>query len=235
MMMPENTGLRVLALDTSSPRGSVALLQGREAVAELRLKSLRTHSATLLRSVEFLLDQVGWALRDLNLVAAGMGPGSFTGIRIGVATALGLAQSLRIPFAGISGLDALASQTGIPDGRIFAIMDAQRSQLYCAEYVSVKGRLRRVGKPSLQYPIDLEFRLRKRQLYIAADRSLRCLENLTRSENSWPRVREADLYVASAIGRLAQERKRSWKVGERLVAEPAYIRPPDALRPKAKR
>jgi tRNA threonylcarbamoyladenosine biosynthesis protein TsaB len=231
-MMAENHDLRTLALDTSSARGSVALLQGREIVGEVRLKTLLTHSATLLCSVEFLLGRAEWKLQNINLVAAGIGPGSFTGIRIGVATALGVAQSLRIPFAGVSGLDALASQAGIADGRIFVVMDAQRSQVYCGEYGVVKGRLRRTTRPSLKSSFELEFRMRKRQMYIVADLNLRCLENLKKTGEEWPRVKAADMFLAAAIGRLAQERKRTWKSGEYLAAEPVYIRPPDALRPK---
>ncbi len=232
MMMAENPGLKTLALDTSTTRGSVALLQGNEITAEIRLTSLETHSARLLRSIEFLLDAAGWTLRDANLVVAGIGPGSFTGIRIGVATALGLAQSLAVPFAGISGLDALASQGGMIRGRVGVVMDAQRSQVYYAEYVCAGGAVRKAGKPELLRPFDLEIRLRKRHLYIVADQSLHCLAGLVGPGNRWPRLIAADLFLAPIIGRLAQSRRRSWTSGDYLAAEPLYIRPPDAARPK---
>ncbi len=232
MIMPEDPGFRTLALDSSTPRGSVALLQGRDLIGEIRLRSLETHSARLLRSIEFLLGSVGWELKEVDLVAAGIGPGSFTGIRIGVATALGLAQSLGVPFAGISGLDALASQAAFLDGSIGVVMDAQRSQLYYAEYVSGGGRLRRAGKPELVYPLDLEFKLQKRHLYILGDHSLRYLERVLNRVRGWPRIMEADLFLAASVGRLALSRRRTWKSGACLAAEPLYIRPPDALRPR---
>ncbi len=235
MIMPEYPTLRTLALDTSSPRGSVALLRGHDLIGELRLNSLETHSARLLRSIEFLLESAGWTLQEVGLVAAGIGPGSFTGIRIGVATALGLAQSLGTPFAGVSGLDALASQAAILEGRIGVIIDAQRSQIYYAEYVSRGGRMRRAGKPELLYSFDLEFRIQKRHLYVVADQRLTCLENLRKFGGGWPRIMRADLFLASAVGRLALSRKRAWKSGEFLAAEPLYIRPPDALRPKRRK
>ena len=230
MIMPKNPSIRTLALDTSTSRGSVALLQDNVVVGEIRLNSLETHSARLLRSIEFLHESAGWSLSEVSLVAAGIGPGSFTGIRIGVATALGLAQSLGVPFVGISGMDALANQVSFLPGRIGVVMDAQRSQVYYAEYVSSHGRLGKAGRPALWYPSELEFRLRERQLYLVGDAGLRCLQDLMRPGNGWPRPIGADLFLASAIGRLALSRTRSWKSGECLTAEPLYIRPPDAVR-----
>ncbi len=221
-----------MALDSSTPRGSVALLQGRGLIGEIRLRSLETHSARLLRSIRFLLDSVGWELKEVDLVAAGIGPGSFTGIRIGVATALGLAQSLGIPFAGVSGLDALASQAAFLEGSVAVVMDAQRSQLYYAEYVSSGGRMRPAGKPELVYPHDLELRLQKRHLYILADHGLRSLEKSVNPIRGWPRMIEANLFLAENVGKLALSRRRSWKSGACLAAEPLYIRPPDALKPR---
>jgi tRNA threonylcarbamoyladenosine biosynthesis protein TsaB len=138
MMMPPGFIPRILAFDTSSVRGSVALLEGKEMRAEIRLHSVQTHSKELLRSIDFLLERVGWKLDNLNLVAVGNGPGSFTGIRIGVATALGIAHSLSIPFVEISGLDALAHQFSHLDSRIAAVMDAHRGQAFYAEYEAKK-------------------------------------------------------------------------------------------------
>lgn len=139
MFMPMSDALKTLAIDTSTSRGSVALLEGRELRGEIRLSSPQTHSARLLRSMEFLLDSVGWDLGQVDLFAACRGPGSFTGIRIGMATGLGLAQTLRRPFAAISGLDALAWAVPLSHVRIGVVMDAQRSQVYYAEYFK-RGR-----------------------------------------------------------------------------------------------
>ena len=227
--------MKVLALDTSTPRGRAALLEGRELVAELRLLSLETHSARLLASIEFLLKGAGWSLEDLGLIAAGIGPGSFTGIRIGVATALGLAQTLSIPFAGVSGLDALARRLPGIDGRIGVVMDAQRAQVYYAEYVSLKGRIRKAGKPVLMYPADLRLHLRGAHLFLIGDGALRYSKELSLPRSGGLRLVEVDLFLAAALGRLALERRRSWRSGEFLAADPLYIRPPDAVKRKARR
>ncbi len=230
--MPQNTSIRILALDTSTPWGSVALLEGRPVIAEFRLNSLETHSARLLRSIAFLLENAGWSLRGLGLVAAGIGPGSFTGIRIGVATAIGLAQSLGIPFAGISGMDVLAHQVAFVDGHIGVVMDAQRSQVYYAEYISHHGKLRNIQRAALWQPLAIESRLRKRHLYIVGGGGCRPLKVLGEQGEAWPRLIGADQFLAAGIGRLALTKRRNWKFGDYLSAEPLYIRPPDALRPR---
>ncbi len=229
MTMPRNQLITTLAIDTSTSCGSIALLRDRMVIGELRVNSQETHSARLLRSVQYLLDCTGRTLTDVSLVAAGIGPGSFTGIRIGVATALGLAQSLGVPFSGISGLDALARQASFHEGSVGVVVDAQRSQVFYAEYVSRGGKVRRTGRPSIWYPSDLELHLRKRHLYIIGDDGLRYLRS---PGKSWPRFIAADMFLAADIGRLALTHKRSWRSGQYLSAEPLYIRPPDALRLK---
>jgi tRNA threonylcarbamoyladenosine biosynthesis protein TsaB len=231
MMMPLIAVPKVLAFDTSSVRGSVALLEGGDLRAELRLNSLQTHSAQLLSSIEFLLARVGWSLSNLNLVAVGMGPGSFTGIRIGIATAIGFAQSLAIPFAGVSGLDALAHQCPFPDGPVGVVLDAHRSQVFYGEYLSRKGRIRKTAKPSLLHVSDLERLLTARHTYIVGDIKVCGLESWA----GWPHPVFADLFLAASMGRLALSRKRTWRSGDWSVAEPLYIRPPDAIKNKSRK
>ncbi len=237
MMMPTIRATpKILAFDTSTPRGSVAMLEGREVRAELRLHSPRTHSTLLLKSIDFLLERLGWTLEDLNLVAVGVGPGSFTGIRIGVSTALGISQSLSIPFAGISGLDATAFQAGIPDGTIGVILDAHRSQVYYAEFIRKDGRMRRFKKSSLITVSELETCIKGRHLYIVGDLEACGISGLKkRGSADWPRPLSVDMFLASSIGRLALSRKRLWRTGDFAVAEPMYVRPPDALKNKRRK
>jgi tRNA threonylcarbamoyladenosine biosynthesis protein TsaB len=225
--------LRVLSVDTCTPKGSAALLEGRKVVAELRIDSLETHSARLLGSVDFLLASVGWRLSDLQLIAAAIGPGSFTGIRIGSATAMGLAQALAIPLAGISCLDATVRLAPGVEGRIGVIADAQRHQVYYAEYFGKDGRLRRTGKPLLLSPSDLKIRAGRTRCSLVVDAAALQAIGLSFPENRRPRIVVVDSFLAAAVGRLALERKRCWRSGEYLQTEPLYIRPPDARRQKA--
>jgi tRNA threonylcarbamoyladenosine biosynthesis protein TsaB len=235
MMMPLSLLPRILAFDTSTVRGSVALLEGKDLRAEIRLHSLQTHSEHLLSSIDFLLHSLGWKLEDLNLVAAGVGPGSFTGIRIGIATALGLAHSLKIPLAEISGLDALAHQVSYLNGRIGVVLDAHRSQAFYAEYMAKDGKVRFEKKSALIDISDLEHHLKDRHLYLVGDIGLCRLREASIYSSCWPRPVSADLFLAADIGRLALSRKRTWRSGDYEISEPMYLRPPDALKKKSGR
>jgi tRNA threonylcarbamoyladenosine biosynthesis protein TsaB len=225
---------KTLAFDTSSHRGSVALLEGSQLHAELKLYRLQNHSKTLVRFIDFLMNGVGWTLQDLNLVAVGIGPGSFTGIRIGIATGLGIAQSLSIPFAGISGLEALAYQARFLNSNVGVLLNAQRGQVYFAEYRSADGKIRVVSKPSLMYLADLKRFIKSRHMYLIGDYEL-CINRMSKnSEKNWPRPVEIDLYLAAGIGRRAITAKRKWRSGEYIQCEPLYIRPPDAIKKRGR-
>jgi tRNA threonylcarbamoyladenosine biosynthesis protein TsaB len=235
MTMALSVAQRILAFDTSTTRGSVSLLEGQEVRAELRLQSLQTHSTLLLSSIHFLLDRLDWTLGDLNLVAVGTGPGSFTGIRIGVATALGISQSMSIPYIGISGLDALASQAASQCEKIGVVLDAHRSQVYYAEYVSNGRKIRQSQKSMLMDISALERHLVDRHLYIAGDTNACNFKESKRSSTRWPRILSTDLFLAASIGRLALNKKKQWRSGTYIVSEPTYIRPPDALGNKSRK
>lgn len=226
--------MRILALDTSTQKGSIALLEGDELVAELRVNSMETHSARLLGNMEFLLAHAGWKLEDLGLIAAGIGPGSFTGIRIGISSAMGLAQTLSIAFAGISCLDATAYAIREIQGLIGVVLDAQRSQVYWAEYINGANNCRKIGKPALLFPADLKPRLRGQKVHLVGDGAWRYAKDMNLPNVGWPRLIAFDSYLAPAMGRLALKRKRSWRSGDFLQSEPLYIRPPDAVRRKVK-
>jgi len=233
--MPMYDTLKILAFDTSSTHGSIALLEGSELHAELKLRHLQNHSANLISSIYFLLNSLNWQLKDLNLVASGIGPGSFTGIRIGIATGLGIAQSLKIPFVGISGLEALGFQTISTEGCIGVLLNAQREQVYYAEYRNSGNRMYVLKKPSLVYISELPRLVAKRRLFLIGDTAL-CPGNTGTNKNkSAPQLFKADLYLATAIGRRALTVKRRWKSGNFIQCEPLYIRPPDAIKQKAGR
>ena len=221
---------KTLAFDTASERGSTALLEGTELRAELRSNAVAGHSEHLLETVNSLLCRTGWTLKDLTLIAVGIGPGSFTGIRIGVATGIGLAQSLGIPLVGVSGLDAIAASTDIQlKGCISVLLDARRGQFYFAKYEKKNGRLRRSGKPALIDAADTEKYLADTD-WITGDLDDDRARVVDESLSGTPRWVAADLFLAESIGRLGLKRKRSWRSGDFLTADPLYIRPPDAVK-----
>ena len=134
----------ILAFETSAKAGSVALLQEGKLLGESYQNTGLTHSQTLLSMAENLLSACGYTPQQVEAVAVAAGPGSFTGIRIGVAAAKGFAWGLEIPCCGVSTLEAMAENFGIFDGYVVPVMDARRSQVYNAIFKAEQGVLSRV-------------------------------------------------------------------------------------------
>lgn len=118
-------------MDTTGNTLSVALSEDLNIRGELSIHGTKKHSETLLPAMEALLKQVGLDITDVDLIAVSVGPGSFTGIRIGVATAKGLAHAMQKKVAQIDTLEALM-QNVFFNGTVCAIMDARRNQVYAA-------------------------------------------------------------------------------------------------------
>ena len=127
--------MRILSLDTTTGCGSVALLDNARLLAEINAESGLTHSARLLRTVDFLLKKNGLEIKDLDGFAVAAGPGSFTGIRIGLSTIKAFAFASRKPAAPVSTLAALALKLRETQGRLFCpFLDAKKGEVYAALY-----------------------------------------------------------------------------------------------------
>lgn len=145
--------MKLLAVDTSTPFGSVAILDG-DSVIERRLDLALSHTERLLPAIEELLIQAQLQLSDLDGLAVAVGPGSFTGLRIGLATMKAFAQGSGLPLAGISTLEALAYNGRESVEPVAAVVDAKRKEVFFALYQFVNGEMRetllqeQVSKPS---------------------------------------------------------------------------------------
>ncbi|MDO5556372.1 MAG: tRNA (adenosine(37)-N6)-threonylcarbamoyltransferase complex dimerization subunit type 1 TsaB [Clostridia bacterium] len=122
--------MKILSISTSSKIASVAISENLNCIKELNIDNLKTHSETLIPLIEQLLDTVKITLTDINLIACDIGPGSFTGIRIAIATVKAIAQSLDIPIVEVSSLEALSYNVQNHDN-ICALIDARNNQVYC--------------------------------------------------------------------------------------------------------
>ena len=122
----------ILAFETSAKAASAALLEGNKLLGESYQNTGLTHSQTLMVMAEDMLKQCGKTVQDIDAVAVAEGPGSFTGVRIGVAAAKGFAWGRELPCYGISTLEAMAVSLGAYQGHICACMDARRNQVYNA-------------------------------------------------------------------------------------------------------
>ena len=136
----------ILAFETSAKAASVALLEEGKLLGEAYQNTGMTHSQTLMVMAEDLLKTAGKTAQDVTAVAVAEGPGSFTGVRIGVAAAKGFAWGRQISCAGVSTLEAMAVSLGIYDGYICPVMDARRSQVYNAIFKIEEGKVVRVSE-----------------------------------------------------------------------------------------
>lgn len=136
--------MRILAFETSAKAVSVALLEDEKLLGESYQNTGLTHSQTLMVMAEDLLRQCGKTTEDVQAVAVAAGPGSFTGVRIGVAAAKGFAWGAEIPCVGVSTLEAMAESLAVYQGYVCPVMDARRSQVYNALFAVKKGVLRRI-------------------------------------------------------------------------------------------
>ena len=133
-----------LAFETSAKAASVALMENGKLLGESYQNTGLTHSQTLMVMAEDLLKQCGKTVSDVTAVAVAEGPGSFTGVRIGVAAAKGLAWGGELPCYGVSTLESMALTLGIYEGHICACMDARRNQVYNSIFYVNSGVMERV-------------------------------------------------------------------------------------------
>ena len=126
--------MKVLVIDTSGPVCGTAVMDEDRVYSEFTAQNRNTHSVNLMPMIEAALNAAGAELKDLDGVAAVTGPGSFTGVRIGVATAKGLAHGAGLPCLAADALEALALSAGPFDGLVCPIQDARAGQVYCAVF-----------------------------------------------------------------------------------------------------
>jgi tRNA threonylcarbamoyladenosine biosynthesis protein TsaB len=145
--------MRVLALDTSTKSQVLALMEGTDVVARRMSRVRVNHSETLLANVDDMLAQARWTIDSLELVTAGLGPGTFTGLRVGLATAKGIARGAGAPIVGVSSLAATANPvTSLFDGTVVALCDARRGEVYCGAYRRDEEGLETVVPPHAAAP-----------------------------------------------------------------------------------
>ena len=149
----------LLAFETSAKAASVALFQDGKLLGEGYQNTGLTHSQTLLTMTEDLLKNCGVTVNDLTDVAVAAGPGSFTGVRIGVAAAKGLAWGKELSCWGVSTLEAMALGLGVQDGYILPTMDARRTQVYTALFLAENGVVTRIFEDSAIALTELKERI----------------------------------------------------------------------------
>ena len=172
--------MKILAFETSAKAASAALAEDGKLLAECYQNTGMTHSQTLMVMAQDILKQCGLTAEDVDAVAVANGPGSFTGVRIGVAAAKGFAWGRDIPCVGVSTLEAMALTLGAWEGYVCPVMDARRSQVYNALFRVRQGKYERIRDDraiSLE-ELGSELKILEEPIFLVGDGSNLCYNTL---------------------------------------------------------
>ena len=229
--------MKILALETSAKAVSAAVSENGKILCSGYQDTGLTHSRTLMPIVEHILKNTGLTVADMDAIAVAAGPGSFTGIRIGVAAAKGLAFAADKPAVGVSTLAAMARNVAFCDGLVVCAMDARRQQVYNALFQAKDGQLTRLTPDRAisleELAAELENDLRPKT--VVGDGARLCFAHLTEAGISC-RLAPAHLVMQNAMS-VALEAEAMAAEGNLVSAqalEPVYLRPAQADRLRQK-
>lgn len=158
--------MKILALDTTTMGCSVALCDGNDLIAELSVRKKQTHSKHLMEMIDQVLRSGGLLLSEVDAFAVARGPGSFTGLRIGLSTAKGLSFVTGKPLAGVSSLEALAKGIAWSDIPVCTLIDARKHEMYMGCYSLDGGNWVAVEEPCVAGPEEICTRINRKTLFI---------------------------------------------------------------------
>lgn len=225
----------VLALDTTTRAGSVAVVRDGEVMAEYVGDPTRTHGQRLPADLMRALERAGLTPRDLTLLAVAAGPGSFTGLRVGIAAMQGLAVALDLRIVPVQTLDALARAGASGHAPVGAWMDAQRGEVFAALYGS-DGRTMLRGATSLPPGETLDTwraDLPSGPIRFVGDGAVRYATVICERLGAGAIIAESTVPLAAVIGQMACEAPERAVVPHAVV--PVYVRRPDAELARARR
>jgi len=230
--------LKILAFETSAKAASVALLEKGKLLGESYQNTGLTHSQTLMVMAEDLLKTCNLTARDVEAVAVAAGPGSFTGVRIGVAAAKGFAWGAELPCYGVSTLEAMARNLGVYQGYVVPAMDARRSQVYTAIFHAEKGALSRVEADMAISLEELKEKIKNlaEPVFLVGDGALLCYNTLLEEVPGLVLPPEHRMHQrAAGVALVAQVMIDAGDPGNGAELTPNYLRLSQAERERAAR
>lgn len=223
------SAVKLLTIQTATPAGSVALTQGERLLGEFHLDVRRTHGSWLLPAIEQLLGVAGLAAAELDAFAVTIGPGSFTGLRVGLATAKGLAQATGKPLLGVSTLQTLAMQAPHAALSVCALLDARKGEVYAGLYRQGTGLPEPLGAETVATPERVLDSLSGATLFVgdgaAAYRPL-ILRRLGEAAHFLPAAYDPPRAAHAAV--LALRHFAAGAAVPPAALNPVYIRPSEA-------
>ena len=231
-----------LALDTSSAAGSLAVLRDEGVIGTVSTRTDEIYSSRMFRHLDFLLDELSLGLQDFDLFAVAAGPGSFTGLRVGLAATKGWAEVYRRPIAAVSALEAVAAQSHSHASVVVPVLDAHRGQVYFGVYRQLvasgsDGRLALDGDECVMTPeeflLSLDAHLESSDYVIITPEPQLIQSSASRNETRRGvdrnlRVQQASAMLAPHIGQLGYQRALRGELVDALKLDANYVRRTDA-------
>lgn len=230
--------MRILAFETSAKAASVALLQDGLLLGEYMQNSGQTHSRTIMKMAQDLLNNCDLTEKDVDAIACAAGPGSFTGIRIGLAAAKGFSWGREIPLVGVSTLEAMVRAVAIADGVYCAAMDARRNQVYTALFRMEHGVCSRVMDDSAISVQELGEHLSALDgvKYLVGDGATLCYKYLSETVSDLKLIPEhLRMQRASGSALVAWDMIRNENIVPAADVKPNYLRLSQAERERLKK
>ncbi len=221
--------MRMLALDTSTPINSVCILDENGILVEHIVGAQNSHNRILLRNVDLCIKAAGIQFGDIHGIAVALGPGSFTGLRIGISTAKTLAWANRLPIFGIPTLDAFALNAPYSRHQVCPILDAKKGQVYCRLYTLSNGFPEGITDTFVLSPAELVAMIDSPTLFLGSGWLL--YESVIRKElgeNALSLPAPFHSIRASNIAILALDRLKRGDEDDPESLKPVYVRPSDA-------
>ena len=228
----------ILAFETSAKAASVALTEDGKLLGEAYQNTGLTHSQTLMVMAEDLLKTCGKTPQQVEAVAVAAGPGSFTGVRIGVAAAKGFAWGGEIPCYGVSTLEAMALNIGVWQGYVVPTMDARRNQTYTAIFHAEKGVLTRMEEDMAISFEELKEKIKNCQepVFLVGDGAVLCYNTLIEEVPGLVLPPEHRMYQrATGVALAAQKQIDAGEKGNGADLKPNYLRLSQAERERLAR
>jgi len=221
--------MKLLAVDTATESCSVAVMEQETPLAEVTTANGRTHSKHLMRMIDTVIGMAGIRVDQLEGFAATVGPGSFTGLRIGISAVKGLAYALRKPVVGISSLDALAWQCNPTPFLICAVIDARKKEVYSCRYRFAHQAMVKKGSEQVASPIDTVRDIHEPCIFVGNGAILyRELISEEMEESALFTDGSQNIIRASTVGRLSLSSINQKPTEDVKSLVPRYIRKSDA-------
>ncbi len=228
----EWSAMLILAVDTSTQAGSLAVLRATRVVGEVSTWVDETYSSRMFRHLEFLLQELQLGLEQIELFAVAAGPGSFTGLRVGLTAVKGWAEVYRRPVAAVSALEAVAAQAKAPEPLLAPAIDARRGQVYAGLYERRGSMLARRGDEVVMTPAEFLDVLRN----AAGDAALAFVsptpevlaQAVAQSSFRGSTIEPVSTVLAPVIGQLGFARAQRGELMDALTLDANYVRRSDA-------